>query len=44
MLEYPNGEIEEIAIVHAINMERAGICRVRHNATVDRLVELQASP
>jgi hypothetical protein len=40
MQEYPSGDVEEIALVHAGNMELAGICRVRHNAVVKRLNEL----
>ncbi len=44
MKEYASGDVEEIAITHAENMELAGKCRVRHNATVDRLKELDANP
>ncbi len=40
MQEYPSGDIEEIAMIHAENMKNAGICRTRHGAIVDRLNEI----
>jgi hypothetical protein len=43
MKEYASGDVEEIALTHADNMEQAGLCRTRHNAVVDRLKELQES-
>jgi len=44
MKEYPSGDIGVIALTHAENMELAGLCRVRHNAMVDRLKELATEP
>ena len=44
MLEYISGDIEVIAVTHGENMSRAGVCRLRHNALVDRLKELTSSP
>jgi hypothetical protein len=40
MQEYPSGNIADIALIHAENMESSGICRVRHGAIVGRLKEL----
>jgi len=43
MQTYPSGDIQDIALVHAQNMEASGICRARHNALVKRLRELEES-
>ena len=34
---YETGEIERILTIHGQNMEKAGICRARHNALVNYL-------
>jgi hypothetical protein len=36
-----SGELEEILGTHAVNMEKAGVCKSRHKALVDELARLR---
>lgn len=42
LTEYESGLLEEIARVHGQNAKKYGVCRVYHNALVERLKEVQA--
>lgn len=40
--EYPSGVLKEIIIVHAENMQKGSICKIRHNELV-RLIKARES-
>ena len=41
MLNYDNGELEHILLIHGINMESANRCIARHAAVIETMDKLR---